>query len=113
MERDDLLRAVLSCNGCGEQLRAGEVMVCTTCAGKLPAIPVTYSTAKPRDLSHVVPGTCSCECHDKVGDIRHFAPCCSQTYRPRAELVPLRKLPEPVIGDFSKFVMPLVRKKKS
>jgi hypothetical protein len=109
---EDPLKSVLSCNGCGQQLGQGDVMVCAACAAKTPKISVTYSSGKRRDTSHVVPGTCSCECHDTK--LLHFAPCCSQTYQPRVQLKRLRDRGEnPIkVADFSKSVYPVVRPEK-
>jgi hypothetical protein len=101
---------LLICNGCSVKLSPGEVMVCAACAAKLPQVPISYSTRPPRDLSHVVPGTCSCECHDTK--ILHFAPCCEQTYEPRAQLRQKPKLPASSVGDVSRFTFPVIRRAK-
>ena len=101
--------SLLVCNGCGGKLGNGDVMICEHCSHQIPNIPINYHTVGPRDISHVVPGTCPCPCHDEK--ILHFAPCCRQTYEPRSKLVQLDE-PIHVVGDFTKFIFPLVRPKK-
>jgi hypothetical protein len=113
-ESSDLLDAALVCNNfgeCGHRVGPSQPMLCDCCATaeELPTVKIRYAEAKPWEPPpHYKEGQCRCSCHDEK--ILHITACCDQTYVPRAEMKPHAPRPEPVIGDFSKFTMPVVRK---
>ena len=109
---DDFLGCVLSCNNvseCGHKVGPSQPMLCDCCSEKQPTFfKVSTREAKPWEPPpHYKEGQCRCDCHDRK--ILHIVACCDQTYVPRAEMVPHAPRPEPVIGDFSKFTMPVIR----
>jgi len=111
----NLLNVVLVCNGgnkCGHKVGPSQPMVCDCCAAKFEAalpMKVTYAKSKPwTPPPHYKQGQCRCDCHDR--NMRHFALCCDQTYVARAEMKPHAPRPPVVIGDFTKFTMPVIRK---
>ena len=110
-----LTNGILACNNlsaCGHKVGPSQPMVCDCCQAKLPTIPFTVTKSKPWEPPPgFKEGQCRCPCHDE--NVRHFAPCCDQTYVPRAELK-LRKATEPKkvsVGEFKKFAMPVIRSK--
>ena len=114
---DGGLSFVMLCNSgdCGHRVGPTQPMLCDCCEAKtIYSIPVSYSVKGPwTPPEGYKEGQCRCDCHDS--SMRHFAPCCDQTYTARAEMVPHAPRPEPrdlSKEDFMKFTMPIVRSKE-
>jgi hypothetical protein len=110
----NLLGAVLVCNNygeCGHKSGPSQPLVCDCCEvelKKLFPLRITDSEKKPWEPPlHYKEGQCRCDCHDEK--VLHIVACCDQTYVPRAKMKPHAPRPEPVVGDFTKFTMPIVR----